>query len=124
MAPAHADIPTSVSARAVDIHANPSEAVPPSVDIFVATLPTTRSVFTAPVRLHRLDFLEPDENGAVILVEGELTGHRHAIFDRATTFRDEALARDLSVRSIRCAYQCDRGHDVDLPPGTSLYHSG
>jgi hypothetical protein len=39
--------------------------------------------------------LEPDESGALILAEGELTGHRHAIFDRATMFRDEALARDI-----------------------------
>lgn len=39
--------------------------------------------------------LAPDENGAVILAEGELTGHRHAIFDRVSMFRDEALARDI-----------------------------
>src|SRR5215467_13148415 len=39
--------------------------------------------------------LEPDESGAVILAEGELTGHRHAIFDRVTMFRGEALARDM-----------------------------
>jgi hypothetical protein len=38
---------------------------------------------------------EPDASGAVILAEGELTGHRHAIFDRVTMFRDEALARDI-----------------------------
>src|SRR5262245_20913281 len=55
IAPAHADIPTSEAAPAIDIHANPrapitSEAVPASVDIHIdvgaATLPTTRSVFT------------------------------------------------------------------------------
>jgi hypothetical protein len=39
--------------------------------------------------------LEPDESGAVVLAEGELTGHRHAIFDRVTMLRDEALARDI-----------------------------
>lgn len=39
--------------------------------------------------------LEPDESGALILAEGELTGHRHAIFDRVTMFRDEVLARDI-----------------------------
>jgi hypothetical protein len=33
--------------------------------------------------------------GATILAEGELTGHRHLIFDRVTMFRDESLARDI-----------------------------
>jgi hypothetical protein len=30
-----------------------------------------------------------------VLAEGELTGHRHAIFDRVTMFRDDALAREV-----------------------------
>ena len=30
-----------------------------------------------------------------MLAEGELTGHRHAIFDRVTMFRDDALAREI-----------------------------
>ena len=39
--------------------------------------------------------LSPDASGATVLAEGELTGHRHAIFDRVTMFRDDSLARDV-----------------------------
>ena len=39
--------------------------------------------------------LSPDATGAMVVAEGELTGHRHAIFDRVTMFRDDALARDV-----------------------------
>ena len=39
--------------------------------------------------------LSPDDTGAVVLAEGELTGHRHAIYDRVTMFKDEALAREI-----------------------------
>ena len=38
--------------------------------------------------------IAPDATGALVL-EGELTGHRHAIFERATMFRDDALAREV-----------------------------
>jgi hypothetical protein len=34
-------------------------------------------------------------DGAVVLAEGETTGHRHVIWDRVTMFRDESLARDI-----------------------------
>jgi hypothetical protein len=34
----------------------------------------------------------PDTAGALVLAEGELSGHRHAIFERATMFRDDARA--------------------------------
>ena len=37
----------------------------------------------------------PDAAGVSVLAEGELTGHRHAIFDRVTMFRDDALAREI-----------------------------
>jgi hypothetical protein len=37
----------------------------------------------------------PDQTGAVVLAEGELTGHRHAIYDRVTMFRDDTLAREV-----------------------------
>jgi hypothetical protein len=37
----------------------------------------------------------PDQSGATVLAEGELTGHRHAIFDRVTMFKDDALAREI-----------------------------
>ena len=39
--------------------------------------------------------VEPGVDGAVVLAEGEVTGHRHAIFDAVTMFRDDGLARDI-----------------------------
>lgn len=39
--------------------------------------------------------LSPDATGALVLAEGELTGHRHVIFEPVTMFRDDALARDV-----------------------------
>src|SRR5262245_13292492 len=39
--------------------------------------------------------LTPDAAGAVVLAEGEATGHRHAIHERVTMFRDDALAREI-----------------------------
>lgn len=39
--------------------------------------------------------LRADATGAIVLAEGELTGHRHAIYDRVTMFREDALARDI-----------------------------
>jgi hypothetical protein len=38
----------------------------------------------------------PARDGAVVLAEGESTGHRHAFYGGGVTlFRDDALARDL-----------------------------
>ena len=34
-------------------------------------------------------------DGSVVLAEGETSGHRHAIHDRVTMFRDDGLARDI-----------------------------
>jgi hypothetical protein len=34
-------------------------------------------------------------DGAVVLAEGEVTGHRHAIYEAVTMFRDDGLARDI-----------------------------
>jgi hypothetical protein len=52
--------------------------------------------------IERVDDVEPsgtilsaDATGAVVLAEGEMTGHRHAIFDRVVMFRDDALAREV-----------------------------
>jgi hypothetical protein len=52
--------------------------------------------------IEKVDDIEPtgtilsaDAGGAMVLAEGELTGHRHAIFDRVTMFREDALARDI-----------------------------
>jgi hypothetical protein len=39
--------------------------------------------------------VSPDQKGAFVLAEGELTGHRHAIFERVTMFRDDSLAREV-----------------------------
>lgn len=39
--------------------------------------------------------LTPSETGETVLAEGEVTGHRHAIHDVVTMFRDDALARDI-----------------------------
>lgn len=43
----------------------------------------------------RGDTIQPTADGATVLAEGEATGHRHAIFERVTMFRDDALARDI-----------------------------
>ncbi len=37
----------------------------------------------------------PAANGETVLAEGETSGHRHAIHDRVTMFRDDGLARDI-----------------------------
>ncbi|WP_210191620.1 MULTISPECIES: hypothetical protein [Rhodomicrobium] len=39
--------------------------------------------------------IAPGADGALVLAEGEMTGHRHVIFDRVTMFRDDSLARDM-----------------------------
>src|SRR4029078_4431825 len=44
---------------------------------------------------HSGPMLSPDASGATVLAEGELTGHRHDIFERVTMFRDDALGRDV-----------------------------
>jgi hypothetical protein len=38
---------------------------------------------------------ENAEGAALVLLEGEFTGHAHAVRDRVTKFRDERLARDI-----------------------------
>lgn len=35
------------------------------------------------------------EGAALVLLEGEATGHAHAIRERVTLFRDDSLARDI-----------------------------
>jgi hypothetical protein len=35
------------------------------------------------------------EGAALVLAEGEASGHRHAIWERVTMFRDDLLARDI-----------------------------
>jgi hypothetical protein len=52
--------------------------------------------------LERVDDATPvspvsrDQDGAVVLARGELTGHRHAFYGYGVTmFRDDALSRDM-----------------------------
>jgi hypothetical protein len=69
----------------------------------------------------------PDATGALVLAEGELSGHRHAIFERATMFRDDALAcdmpSDLYIGHVRVAggpavVQHDEHAPITLREGT------
>jgi hypothetical protein len=39
--------------------------------------------------------IEENIEGALVLAEGEESGHRHAIRERVTRFRDDRLARDI-----------------------------
>jgi hypothetical protein len=41
------------------------------------------------------EIITPALDGATVLAEGEVTGHRHAIRDHVTFFRDDGLARDM-----------------------------
>lgn len=69
----------------------------------------------------------PGSDGAVTLLEGEQTGHRHAIFDRVTMFRDDALAQDIptglyvghvKVDGATALVRHDEHTALSLPPGT------
>lgn len=70
---------------------------------------------------------ENAEGAAMVLAEGEATGHRHAIRERVTMFRDDRLARDipagLYVGHVRVGSDYARlTHDehapLTLPRGT------
>jgi hypothetical protein len=41
------------------------------------------------------EILNADVDGATVIAEGEATGHRHAIYDQVTMFRDDGLAHDI-----------------------------
>jgi hypothetical protein len=71
--------------------------------------------------------ISPDASGALVLAEGELTGHRHVILERVTMFRDDALARDvpgdlyLSHVKVECGPAAIRHHEhapIALGQGT------
>jgi hypothetical protein len=72
--------------------------------------------------------IEQNTEGAVIvLAEGEESGHRHAIRERATMFRDERLARDIPaglyighvrVDSAYARVTHDEHAPITLPRGT------
>jgi hypothetical protein len=70
---------------------------------------------------------EPGSDGAIVLAEGEASGHRHAIYERVTMFRDDALARDipsgLYVGHVRvdgpsALIEHDEHAPITLPRGT------
>ena len=65
-------------------------------------------------------------DGDYVLAEGEVTGHRHAIHEGATFFRDDGLARDvpgglyighLSVEETARVLHEEHG-PITLPKGT------
>lgn len=72
--------------------------------------------------------VECDPDGAVVLARGEVTGHRHAIYESGVVmFRDDSLARDLPVELYVGHVVIDRPeallkheeHDtIVLPKGT------
>ena len=74
------------------------------------------------------NLLPNDADGATVLARGELTGHRHAFYERDVTFfRDNALARGLPpglyIGHVRIgAPSADLGHEehatITLPAGT------
>ena len=70
---------------------------------------------------------ENSEGVAMVLAEGEATGHRHAIWEHVTMFRDALLARDipaglyighLQVASAYARVTHDEHAPITLPRGT------
>src|SRR5260370_33340302 len=70
---------------------------------------------------------ENADGTALVLLEGEATGHAHAIRERVTMFRDDRLARDIPARlyaghaRVGAAFPgvTDEEHGpITLPPGT------
>jgi hypothetical protein len=70
---------------------------------------------------------ENAEGAAIVLAEGEATGHRHAIRERVTMFRDDRLARDIPaglyvghvrVGSAYARVTHDEHAPLTLPRGT------
>jgi hypothetical protein len=64
---------------------------------------------------------------ALVLLEGEKTGHHHAVQDRVTMFRDDKLARDIpeglyighvQVRSAYARVTHEEHAPLTLPRGT------
>ena len=69
----------------------------------------------------------PEVDGCSVIAEGEMTGHRHVIYDQVTMFRDDGLARDipgglyvthLRVDGPRALLKHDEHDDIVLPRGT------
>jgi hypothetical protein len=64
---------------------------------------------------------------AIVLAEGELTGHSHTVFGRVALFRDDALARDiprglyighLTVGDASARITHQEHAPIELPTGT------
>jgi len=71
--------------------------------------------------------IDPGPDGAAVLLEGETTGHRHAIHDRVMMFRDDGLAHDipnglyvahLRIDAATARVQHEEHDTVTLPKGT------
>ncbi len=71
--------------------------------------------------------VDPATDGSMVLAEGEATGHRHAIHDRVTMFRDDGLARDIPaglyvghviVDAPSAKLEHDEHDPITLPRGT------
>jgi hypothetical protein len=70
--------------------------------------------------------IDADADGATVLAEGEVSGHRHAIYESVVFFRDDGLARDipggLYVGHVNVEGHADLVHDehatVSLSAGT------
>jgi hypothetical protein len=70
---------------------------------------------------------ENADGAALVLLEGEATGHCHAIRERVTMFRDEMLARDIpaglylghvNIASAYARVTHDEHAPLTLPRGT------
>jgi len=70
---------------------------------------------------------ENAEGSALVLAEGEETGHRHAVCERVTMFRDDKLAQDIpaglyighvQVASAYARVTHDEHAPITLPRGT------
>ena len=73
------------------------------------------------------DIISAGADGAIVVAEGEATGHRHAIWDHVVMFRDDGLARDIpgglylghiKVDGPTARLQHDEHDAIALPPGT------
>jgi hypothetical protein len=69
----------------------------------------------------------PSAGEGVCLAEGELSGHRHMLWDNVTFFRDDAMARDVpaslyighvKVEGAEARLTHDEHATITLPPGT------
>ena len=70
---------------------------------------------------------ENAEGSALVLAEGEETGHRHAVCERVTMFRDDKLAQDIpaglyighvQVATAYARVTHDEHAPITLPRGT------